>query len=254
MPHLKYQMQKRITRLISKHYKGFGIDSPYIYHLIRNVIEAKMHYYPFKKLDRQCQTMLSILKAKSMNENLSREEALWFKSEFDHLKTCTKLNRFLFRLANFVNPDKIVFLGNDSGLSLSYLAKIDSRKKISCWGSHNYSREFSSLILKEHAVTNLEFSDLNLTGNFLIDFVHISRTVDSSVLSEFEMNIETYLNQEAFLVIENINKDEARNAFWNRMKQSNFFNVSLDLFDVGILIARKGLKKQDHNLSARSYK
>lgn len=88
----------------------------------------------------------------------------------------------------------------------------------------------------------------------MIDFVHISRTVDSSVLSEFEMNIETYLNQEAFLVIENINKDEARNAFWNRMKQSNFFNVSLDLFDVGILIARKGLKKQDHNLSARSYK
>jgi len=28
----------------------------------------------------------------------------------------------------------------------------------------------------------------------------------------------------------------------------------LDLFDVGILIARKGLKKQEHNLSARAYK
>jgi len=253
MPHLKYQVQKRIMRLISKHYRGLGIDSPYIYHLVRNVIEVKMHYYSFKKMDRQCQNMLPIIKDKLFDESLNGEETIWYKSEYEHLKDCTKLNRFLFRFLNFVNPKRVAFVGDDSGLNLTYLAKVDTRRSLYCLGARAYVQSFSQSILNEQGVSNLKFSKLDSSNN-AFDLIQLSREIAPNVLLEFENNLDQYLNEEAYLIIENINKDEERNLLWNRLKGMERFNVSLDLFDIGILIARKGLKKQDYNLSARSYK
>jgi len=254
MPHFKYQVQKRFTRLISKHYRGFGIDSPYIYHLVRNVIGAKMHYYPFKKLDRQGQNMLLVLKEKILDESLNEEQVLWLKSESEHLKNCIKLNRFIFRLLNFVNPKNIAFIGDDSGLNLTYLAKVDTRRELFCLGAGEYASTFSQSILKEQAVSNLSFSDLDLRNKQAFDFVQISRTVAPEVLLDFEKNIDKYLSKESYLIVENINMEEERSLLWMRLKKIERFNVSLDLFDIGILIAREGLKKQDYNLSASSYK
>ncbi len=254
MPHLKYQVQKRFTRLISRHYRGFGINSPYIYHLVREVIEAKMHYYPFKKLDRLCRNMVSDVEKRILKESLSKEQNLWLKNEFNRLNGCTQLYRFLFRLVNYLNPKRIAFLGDDSGLLLSYLAKVDRRRDLLCLGSRNFVSDYSRSILKEQRISNVKYSEFSLIDKTAFDFIHISRSVDANVLIEFESNIESYLNEESYLVVENINRDERMIELWSRLKKMERFNVSLDLFDVGILIARKGLKKQDYNLSASSYK
>ena len=109
-------------------------------------------------------------------------------------------------------------------------------------------------ILKEQGVSNLRFSELEVSNNHAFDLIQISRTVAPEVLLEFEKNLDKYLNTESYLIIENINKEEKMNLLWNRLKKMERFNVSLDLFDIGVLIARKGLKKQDHNLSSSSYK
>ncbi|RXQ96112.1 hypothetical protein EO244_04510 [Ancylomarina salipaludis] len=252
MPHFKYHIQKRFTRLISRHYRGFGLDSPFVYHFVRNVIEAKMHYYPFRKLDRLCQNILSVLEGAISNKNLKEDENLWYVSEFNHLKDCTKLNRFIFRLVNFVNPKSLAFIGDDSGLNLIYLAKTDTRRDLYCMGARGFVHDFAHPILKEQALSNIVFSDLNTDLNF--DFIQISRSVSSEVLLKFEQNLDKYLNEECYLIIENINRDEKMISLWDRLKKLDRFTVSLDLFDVGILIARKGLKKQEHNLSARAYK
>ncbi len=254
MPHLKYQVQKRFTRLISRHYRGFGISSPYIYHLVREVVEARMHYYPFKKLDRLCRNMISDIEEKSLKKSLSEEQNLWFKNEFNRLNACTQLYRFLFRLVNYLNPKRIAFLGDDSGLLLSYLAKVDRRRDLLCLGTRAFVSDYSRSILKEQGISNVKYSEFSLMNKTAFDYIHISRSVDANVLIEFESNLESYLKEESYLVVENINRDEKMIELWSRLKKMERFNVSLDLFDVGILIAQKGLKKQDYNLSASSYK
>lgn len=252
MPHFKYHVQKRFTRLISRHYRGFGLDSPFVYHFVRNVVEAKMHYYCFKKLDRLCRNICSVLEAKILNEKLNEDHKLWYESELAHLKDCTKLNRFLFRMLNFVNPQNLAFIGDDSALNLIYLAKTDTRRDLHCIGVRGFVLDFARPILKEQVVSNVMFSDLGTNQTY--DFVQISRSVSSAVLLDFEQSLDSYLSEECYLIVENINRDEKMMSLWHRLKQLDRFTVSLDLFDVGILIARKGLKKQEHNLSARSYK
>ncbi len=252
MPHLKYQIQKRFTRLISKHYRGFGIDSPYVYYLVREIIEAKMHYYPFKKLERQGRNILSEIEEKLQVDDLDENEYLWLEAESQYLKECDKLNRLLFRLVNFIQPSRLALMGNDSGLALSYLAKVDSRRIVHCLNSNAFACHFSQNVLNENRITNVDYSNLENSHSF--DFIHISRSIEADVLKIFETDIDRYLNENSFLVVENINKDERMHLFWNRLKSMKRFNVSLDLFEVGILIARNGLKKQDYILSVNAYK
>ena len=254
MPHLKYQVQKRFTRLISRHYRGFGIDSPYVYHLVREVIEVKMHYYPFKKLDRLCRNLICDLNAKALTKPLSEEQVLWIETEINLLDDCMHMYRFLFRLVNFTKPKTLALIGNNSGLLLSYLAKVDSRRDLVCFGARTFVSDFSQSILIEQGISNVKYSYFNLISDKAFDFIHISQSVDSNVLIEFENNLDKLLNKESYLVIENINKDEKMIELWDRLKTMDRFNVSLDLFDLGILIARNGLNKQDYKLSASSYK
>jgi len=160
----------------------------------------------------------------------------------------------LFRLLNFTNPKKVAFIGDDSGLNLTFLAKVDSRRKVHCLGSRLFARSLSGSLLRDYGISNVSFSILDNDENQKFDFVQISRTVDDAVLIEFENNLDRYLNTECFLIVEDISKQEGKRLLWERLKKLKRFSVSLDLFDVGILFARKGMKKQDHNLSARSYK
>jgi len=213
-----------------------------------------MHYYPFRKLERQCQKILSILKEKLNKEALCIEERLWIETEYAHLKDSTKLHRLLFRLLNFANPKNVAFIGDDSGQNLAYLAKVDSRRKVHCLGSRVFVRSFSKPILSDYGILNLTFSALNSEENQAFDFVQISRTISVSTLFEFENNLDRYLNAECFLIVENISKQDEMRLLWERLKKLERFRVSLDLFDVGILFSRKGMKKQDYKLSSRSYK
>lgn len=254
MSHLKYQVKKRLTRLVSRHYRGFGIDSPYIHHLVRYVIEAKMHYYPFKKLERQCKKVISDLKEKSREKPLSEEDRFCVKNELDRLNDCTHMYRFLFRLVNFTKPKTLAIIGDDSGLLLSYMAKVDSRRDILSLGSRKFLSDFAKLILNEQGISNVQHCDFSLINKSAFDFIHISRSAGTNILIEFENNLDKYLNKESYLVVENIHKDEKMIMLWDRLKKMDRFNVSLDLFDVGILIARKGLNKQDYYLSVSSYK
>jgi hypothetical protein len=155
---------------------------------------------------------------------------------------------------NFTKPNTLAIIGDDSGLLLSYMAKVDSRRDLLCLGTRSFFLDFSQSILKEYGISNVKYSDFSLINKKTFDFIHISRSVDSKVLIEFENNLEKLLNKESYLVIENINRDEKMIQLWDRLKKMDRFNVSLDLFEVGVLIVRDGLKKQDYNLSSSSYK
>jgi len=198
--------------------------------------------------------MLSILKEKLNQEALCEDERLWLEAEHAYLKDSTKLHRLLFRLLNYTNPKKVAFIGDDSSLNLSYLAKVDSRRKVYCLGSRIFARSFSIPILRDIGISNVEFSALNSETNQAFDFVQISRSICAGSLLEFENNLDRYLNFECFLIVEDISKQDEKRLLWERLKKQERFSVSIDLFDVGILFSRKGMKKQDYKLSNRAFR
>lgn len=84
---------------------GYGIHSPFAFHLITDVVNEKLPYYDYSDLRNLERTL---------NRNGCRK--LFPQNE------SIKLRRLLYRLANYVHPPYIVFAGEETML-FSYLKK-----------------------------------------------------------------------------------------------------------------------------------
>ena len=85
------------------HRQGYGIHSPFAFHLITDVIYEHLPYYDYEDLKEQECALKS-----GKNKNLFPEgESL-------------RLRRLLFRLYNYVHPKNIIFVGEES-MALRYL-------------------------------------------------------------------------------------------------------------------------------------
>lgn len=82
-----------------RHRCGYGVHSPFAFDLITNVIYERTPYYAYSSLEAE---------QKKMSANSGRK----WKHE------SKKVNRLLFRLVNYIQPDTIVDAGT---LSASFL-------------------------------------------------------------------------------------------------------------------------------------
>ena len=76
---------------------GYGVHSPFAFSLITDVIYEKMPYYAYSSLKKEQKKMI--------------RERGWTKGS-------QKVNRFLFRLVNRVQPDTIIEVGRPSSTTL----------------------------------------------------------------------------------------------------------------------------------------
>ena len=82
-----------------RHRCGYGVHSPFAFDLITNVIYERTPYYAYSSLEAE---------QKKMSANSGRK----WKHE------SKKVNRLLFRLVNYIQPDTIVDAGTLSASSL----------------------------------------------------------------------------------------------------------------------------------------
>ncbi len=100
MEQLKMQviLDIRTWLLRLKHRKGFGVQSPFAYNLICNVINEKGWYYSYDSL---------------IQERMKKK-----KSE---LRNNLKSDKLLFRLSNYIQPTVIIIPSKDFSMSKRYL-------------------------------------------------------------------------------------------------------------------------------------
>ena len=92
-----------------RHRCGYGVHSPFAFSLITDVIYEKMPYYAYSSLKEEQKKMV--------------RERGWTKGS-------QKVNRFLFRLVNRVQPNTIIEVGRPSSTAL-YLQSANHRLLIS---------------------------------------------------------------------------------------------------------------------------
>jgi hypothetical protein len=249
MGRIHYQLKKRIYRLKAYRRKGFGVHSPFAFYLISNVIETKLQFYAFADLSAYCKDLAKFLKLKMKAEGLDKNLAKRFKKEIQKMESSKALDRLQFRLHNFWPTQKPAYFGGGIDFSMLYMAKVDSRVEITCLDSEavftNYMDDFYRNIV---GVTNFTRLDYKLLSEKKpsFDFLVFSEITKEDILSDFLQNQALFLAEECMILVRNLHKNEAIHNFWNQMKKLDRFSVSLDLFHLGILIARKGMQKQDY--------
>lgn len=244
--------------LFSKHKKGFGIHSPFLFDLITLVFNDLSDKVAYRKIDIIRNELLESEKtitvsdlgagSKVFNSNIRKVAEV-----IKHSATQKKYGELLFRLAEHYKPATILELGTSFGISTSYLALGNPQAKVV---TIEGCPETSKVALETFVLANapnitlvngsfeeiipLTFFDLQSLGLVFFDGNH---TKDAT-LNYFEQCLP-YITDDTIFVFDDIHWSEGMNEAWEIIKKHERISLTVDIYQFGLVFFNKELSKQD---------
>ncbi|MDG1159369.1 MAG: class I SAM-dependent methyltransferase [Flavobacteriales bacterium] len=235
-----------------------GLHSPFLFELYNEVFKSPKQFYCFDELEAKRAALKKdhrIIKVSDFgagsNYGGGSERAI-SKIAKQSLKS-KKYAQLLFRLAHHLKPKRILELGTSLGLSTCYLALSNSKTEVvsieACPNIHREAKEiFKHFKIENVKAINATFQDAlpELKGRF--DIIFIDGHHDGPACLAYLEALKKHLSQEAFVVVDDIRWSQDMFDAWMEMKQDPFFQVSLDVFELGILVLRPQQSRSHHIL------
>ena len=180
---------------------GYGVHSRFAFSLITDVIYEKMPYYAYASLEKE-------------QKRLVRERG--------YSRGSQKVNRFLFRLVNKVQPATIVEVGRPSVASLYLQSAKPSAEYL-----------FAS-----------DLSELFLDTDVPVDFLYLNDYRNPELLEKvFDICVRRTTLKSVF-VVHGICYSKEMKALWKRLQEDERVGITFDLYDLGLLFFDKTKIKQ----------
>ncbi|HLO43806.1 MAG TPA: class I SAM-dependent methyltransferase [Leadbetterella sp.] len=236
-----------------------SIHSPFVFEFYNQVLKNKSVASDFSVIEKQRDSLLSNKqtieridfgagKKKNIKENISSIARTSLKPKY--------WGQFLFRLVGFYNYKTILDLGTSFGITTSYFAKANPEAKV-----YTFDGCPQTIKIAEKTFQNLEISNIeSICGNLdqtlletlpnlpLIDFVFFDANHKKKpTLAYFETCL-AYRSQNACFVFDDIYWSDEMKEAWSDIKRHPQTTICIDLFYLGIVFFRTGLKKQDFML------
>lgn len=248
MVHPFYRIKKRIVyRFKTRNRKGHGIHSPYLYRFITSVLQGKNPYYCFKQIE--------ILQKKIISENST------FLNSFGkhQQKKEAYVGQILFRIVQDASFNTLLELGTFIGMETQYMAmaKPDAR----CI-SVTRSPELAALAQKgfqEQALNHIELHLIKpeqdaasiLSELDQLDFVLFNHISDAQEVQDLFKKCLPLNNNGSIFVFMGIHKNSKMDAAWKRISSHSKVQVSIDTYDLGILLFNPELSKKKYVLRTK---
>lgn len=182
--------------------KGYGVHSPFAYDFIRTVINERGHYYAYDEL-------------KPLRKGVRSLSPI-------------AVDKLLFRLANFCQPDLSILIGEGGAMSLKYIQA--GCRKVKCQAYKDANLFLSGESSQEKAIGLLYLCN---TPNYKVAFEKaLSLTAQNSVF-----------------VIDNPYSDNEKKAWWRQLEKDKRLGLTFDLYDVGIILFNPTYSKQHYKVN-----
>lgn len=232
----------------ARHRRGHGIHSPFLFRLITTVVENKRklpEYEIYKNLKNDAlgllgnfpEPLLSIV-YRQFNLPPMNPRRLYRKVELP-----LRYGKVVFRLIREFKPSVILCYGPTFGVNLAFMAMADAVSTVYQVINDRTYEWFSKELLKISNLSNIYFCYPNppLKPAFFIinypDDPHISRSIIQNIIENH--------GDDDVLVIRGIHESKEMQEIWQEMTGIESVRVSLDLFEMGIALFRKGLQKEN---------
>jgi predicted O-methyltransferase YrrM len=239
--------------------KGHGIHSPFVYDLVRTVLNDSRDYPAYRAVEALRQRLRqdgTVLEVDDMGAG-SALKATRRRSIADIVRQAAKpprLGKLLFRVARRYQPATIVELGTSLGLSAAYLGLGAPEAKM--WTIEGAAsvgavagRNFVSLGLKNVGLVTGNFDQvlsgvLDKAGPVDLAFVDGNHRRDPT-LRYFDMLVAR-ASRSSVLIFDDIHWSEEMEEAWAAIKKDARVFLTVDLFFVGLVFFREEFKvKQD---------
>lgn len=204
-----------------RHRKGYGVHSPSDFFFITNVVYEQQPFYAYSSL-----------------HHLRRVVAF-----LPHYRE--KVDKFLFRLVNYLQPSVLFEVGTGSGISVRYM--LEARNEMSVYTFAEQCQEAVKRILSaKPAVEYLEGSwqekVKELTGKGVVpDLVHIAYTADYEKVFE---ELLPFAGPNTCFIIGKPYLNGEKKRWWKSVVRDLRTGVTFDLYDIGIVFFDKKRAKE----------
>jgi len=242
--------------------EGHGIHSPFVFDLVKNVLNDKRDFYAFDAIERVRQELKhdhSIIQVHDLGAGsaVSQSNQRSISEIAKHALKSKKLAQLLFRLVNYYQPSTVIELGTSLGITTAYLASANGSGQV-------FTIEGSPAIAQ---VAKKNFNELNLynaeliVGGFdaiLPDLLSKIKTVDFAfvdgnhrlepTLRYFEWLMK-YAHSGSILVFDDIHWSAEMETAWKKIQSHPDVTYTVDLFFIGLVFLNKDFKvKQDFRI------
>lgn len=215
-----------------RHRKGYGVHSPFAFNLITFVIYENLSYYVYKTLADIRKEILNKYGYKSKQLNTQ------------------KVDKLLFRLVNYIQPDNLIELGTHTGLSTLYVAS--ARKGVRC-----YTFDFESADNKtaqqlfNESKLDIRFSIAETEEN-MYSLLHEIKPFNFILFNQKEVNRELWnycvkkAHGNSLYVITGIHDSKEMSAWWKEIIADKDTGITFDLYHIGLVFFDKTKIKQHY--------
>ncbi len=246
---MKFRLPRKIKYLRkARHWHGHGIHSPYLFHLVTEVIEDKKKYPAYSILRSQKKKITSRVKEISHESEIkyngaSIQDLIGKKKIFKNIELGYRYGKLLLRLVNEFKPSSVYCYGPTFGLNLLYLALADENIPVKTNLSDPLLNQLCRETLHGIPVTNVDFeSDTHSSG--IPEFVFINLSFlpkEAKELIQLKMSL---CGDNDVMIVRGIHKSAEMESLWQEVIKEKKVRVSLDLYEIGILLFREKLQKQ----------
>lgn len=244
-----------------RHRKGFGIHSPYIFEFVNKLVfnGAKIHVPKeltdsHRKLKKDPRKIPVIELGAPSNVNSSGERSV---ASFVRGSSVTiKYGKLLYRICRWFEPDQIIELGTGLGISTLYLASACPGAQTLTIEGNKHRAAFAedlleSLGLEAVSIYQGDIGEVleslvpNIQGNF-VAYVDGNHRYEPTMA--YLRALVGACEKEAVIIMDDIYWSKEMSLAWRELLRWPEVRVSIDLYQMGILMLRKDLHKADYKI------
>ena len=247
---IKYQLKARYR-------KGYGLHSPFVFNLVREVIYGKDHFYAFDEINQSRAKLVASSQVIDVVDYGAGSKGLNAKQRkvadlARHSSIRTKYGELLFRIVNEFNPQLILELGTSIGISTAYLSSSDKQRKVTTIEGCPETSKVASVLLRELSCNSVKqitghFKDVlpeHLAQHNKLDFVFFDGHHKKEATLDYFYTCLAKAHNETIFVFDDIHWSKGMEEAWHKICSHPQVTVSLDLFQLGIVFFRKECHKQ----------
>lgn len=247
-----FRIKSRICYFLhARHRIGYGIHSPYLYHLVSQTIDLTHPYYAFEEIEETWTGMLfAAVKGSSfpLNESDKSYISQILKSE----KNEKESGRTIFGILNETFAQNVIVTNSKGSADIAYIAKAKPNANCFCFNRSNGISAFIDEVLKRLEIKNVscysgnDSSKLQEIAGSLesVDFALFNPSEDrDGMLKDFRICLNKK-NESSIFVIRGIHESPDMERAWKSITEDNEVVVSMDLLSMGLIIFRKDLEKK----------
>lgn len=245
---------RTLSRLIylkrAQHRRGHGIHSPFLFQLITSVIEDRKRlpeYKEFKKLNSNALHLLDEFLYPSFTKIYDQFNLPVSKSRklYKKLELPIRYSKLVFRLIRYFKPKSIINYSPALGVNLAVLAMADNRIPVFQVINNPEYLPFIKEILKDSATSNIHFLPEHSEPPDIPEFIMINYPDQPELSRSVVRKCLTRHGDNDVVIMRGIHESKEMEEIWQEMIDFESVRVSLDVFEIGVVLFREGLQKEN---------